>query len=60
MPTPTALATPTPTQPFVPPTPSGSWRKKPWGRMFPFLPNANLSRGGRGVPGMTMPLKRRD
>ena len=57
-PTPTALATPTPTSPFVPPTPSGTWRKKPWGRMFPFLPNANLSRGGRGVPSMTMPLKR--
>jgi hypothetical protein len=68
-PTPTPpLATPTPTSPFVPPTPTiepapptpppGTWRKKPWGRMFPFLPNANLSRGGRGVPSMTIPLKR--
>ena len=57
-PTPTALATPTPTSPFVPPTPTGGWRKKPWGRMFPFLPNADLSRGGRGYPSMKMPLKR--
>lgn len=57
-PTPTALASPTPTSPFVPPTPTGGWRKKPWGRMFPFVPNADLSRGGRGYPSMKMPLKR--
>jgi hypothetical protein len=67
-PTPTASPTPgvtvtpvpTPTGPFVPPTPTGSdsWRKKPWGRMFPFVPNSDLSRGGRGYPSMQMPLKK--
>lgn len=53
----TGTPIPTPTGPFVPPTPSG-WRKKPWGRMFPFVPNSNLQRGDGGAPAMKMPLRR--
>jgi hypothetical protein len=58
-PTPVVTGTPavTPTGPFNPPTPAG-WRKKPWGRMFPFLPNADLQRRDGGAPNMKMPLRR--